>query len=101
MRPGNLSRRSYVGDVAPRLAFLVSDARPQLLSMFNNVRRDPSKFVMRSLLPKSEVRGFNVRVFSSMGKGFYMPRCGIGRQCQSDGGATLAINDDVSACFVG
>lgn len=84
--------RPYFGDAA---------STAETLSMFNNVRRDPSKFVMRSLLPKSEVRGFNLRVFSSMGKGFYMPRCGIGRQCQSDGGATLAINDDVSACFVG
>lgn len=84
--------RPYFGDAA---------SAAETLLMFNNVRRDPSRFVMRSLLPESEVRGLNLRVFSSIGKGFFMPRCGIGRQCQSDGGATLAINDDVSACFVG
>ena len=55
---------------------------------------------MRSLLPDAEMRGFNLRIFSSMSKGFYMPPCGIGRHCQSDGGATLAINDDVSVFFV-
>ena len=84
--------RPYFGDAA---------TASETLSMLNAVRRNPLKFVMRSLLPQSSMRGFNLRVFSSMGKGFYMPRCGIGRQCQSDGGATLAINDDVSACFVG
>ncbi len=84
--------RPYFGDAA---------TASETLSMLNAVRRNPSKFVTRSLLPDSERRGFNLRVFSSMGKGFYMPRCGIGRQCQSDGGATLAINDDVSARFVG
>ena len=68
--------------------------------MLNAVRCDPSKFVMRSLLPDAEMRGFNLSVFSSMSKGFYMPPCGIGRHCQSDGGATLAINDDVSVFFV-
>ncbi|MEJ7589981.1 MAG: circularly permuted type 2 ATP-grasp protein [Planctomycetaceae bacterium] len=84
--------RSYFGDAT---------TADETLTMLNAVRRHPSKFVTRSLLPDSERRGFNLRVFSSMGKGFYMPRCGIGRQCQSDGGATLAINDDVSACFIG
>lgn len=87
-----LPARPYFGDVAT-----TADTR----SLLNAVRRDPTKFVMRSLLPDSEMRGFSLRVFSSMGKGFYMPRCGIGRQCQTDGGATLAINDDVSASFVG
>jgi len=84
--------RPYFGDAAKPA---------ETLSMLNAVRRDPSRFVRRSLLPDSEMRGFNLRVFSSMAKGFYMPRCGIGRACQSDGGATLAINDDVSACFIG
>ena len=84
--------RPYFGDAA---------TASETHSMLNAVRRNPSKFVTRALLPDSEMRGFNLRVFSSMGKGFYLPRCGIGRQCQSDGGATLAINDDVSACFVG
>ena len=84
--------RPYFGDAA---------TASETISMLNSVRRNPSKFVTRLLLPDSEMRGFNLRVFSSMGKGFYMPRCGIGRKCQSDGGATLAVNDDVSACFVG
>ena len=84
--------RPYFGDAA---------TTSETLSMLHAVRRNPSKFVTRSLLSDSEMRGFNLRVFSTMGKGFYMPRCGIGRQCQSDGGATLAINDDVSARFVG
>ena len=84
--------RPYFGDAAKTT---------ETLSMLNAVRCNPSKFVTRSLLPDSELGGFNLRVFSNMGKGFYMPRCGIGRQCQSDGGATLAINDDVSACFIG
>jgi len=84
--------RPYFGDAA---------TASETHSMLNAVRRNPLKFITRLLLPDSEIRGFNLRVFSSMGKGFYMPRCGIGRQCQSDGGATLAINDDVSASFVG
>ncbi len=70
-------------------------------SMINAVRRDPGKFVMRSLLPDADQGGFNLRVFSSMGKGFFMPLCGIGRECQADGGATLAINEDPSTRFVG
>lgn len=83
--------RPYFGDAA---------TPSERLSMLNAVRCDPSKFVMRSRLPDAEMRGFNLRVFSSMSKGFYMPPCGIGRHCQSDGGATLAINDDVSVFFV-
>ena len=83
--------RPYFGDAA---------TPSERLSMLNAVRCDPSKFVMRSLLPDAEMRGFNLRIFSSMSKGFYMPPCGIGRHCQSDGGATLAINDDVSVFFV-
>lgn len=70
-------------------------------SMLNAVRHEPERFVMRSLLPDSGCGGFNLRVFSSMGKGFFMPLCGVGRSCQADGGATLAINDDASARFVG
>jgi len=70
-------------------------------SLLGAVRREPGKFVMRSLLPDTDRGGFNLRVFSSMGKGFFMPLCGIGRSCQADGGATLAINEDASACFVG
>ena len=70
-------------------------------TMFNAVRREPGKFVMRPLLPDTDRGGFNLRVFSSMGKGFFMPLCGIGRLCQADGGATLAINEDASARFVG
>ena len=84
-----------------RPCFGDSATKAETLAMLDAVRRDPEKFVTRDLLPASEPRGFSLRVFSSLGKGFYMPRCGIGRQCQSDGGATLAINDDVSACFVG
>ncbi len=70
-------------------------------SMFASVRREPEKFVMRSALPDADQGGFNLRVFSSMGKGFIMPVCGIGSSCQADGGATLAINEDASARFVG
>jgi len=70
-------------------------------SMVSAVRREPGKFVMRDLLPETAPGGFSLRVFSSMGKGFFMPLCGIGRTCQPDGGATLAINEDASARFVG
>ena len=70
-------------------------------SMLNAVRHEPGKFVMRSLLPDTDCGGFSLRVFSSMGKGFLMPHCGIGRSRQADGGATLAINEDASARFVG
>lgn len=83
--------RPYFGDAA---------TPSETLSMLHAVRCDPSKFVMRSLLADADMRGFNLRVFSSMSQGFYMPPCGIGRHCQSDGGATLAINDDVSVFFV-
>lgn len=70
-------------------------------AMFSAVRREPVKFVMRALRPDTDRGGFSLRVFSSMGKGFFMPLCGIGRTCQADGGATLAINEDASARFVG
>ena len=70
-------------------------------AMLNAVRHEPGKFVMRALMPDADQGGFNLRVFSSMGKGFFMPLCGIGRSCQADGGATLAINEDASARFVG
>ena len=83
--------RPYLGNSA---------TKAETLSMLNSVRRNPEKFVLRNLLPQAEASGFNLRVFSTMGNGFYMPRCGIGRKCQSDGGATLAINDDESAFFV-
>jgi uncharacterized circularly permuted ATP-grasp superfamily protein len=83
--------RPYLGNSA---------TKAETLLMLNSVRRNPEKFVIRNLLPKAEASGFNLRVFSTMGNGFYMPRCGIGRKCQSDGGATLAINDDESAFFV-
>ncbi len=70
-------------------------------SMLSMVHREPGKFVMRELLPDTDRGGFNLRVFSSMSKGFFMPFCGIGRICQADGGATLSINEDASARFVG
>lgn len=73
----------------------------EMASMLSAVRGEPEKFVMRALLPETDPGGFNLRVFSSMGKGFFMPLCGIGRTCQPDGGATLAINEDASARFVG
>lgn len=84
--------RPYFGDSA---------TAEQTSSMLSAVRRDPEKYVIRKLLPDAEQRGFNLRVFSTMGNGFFVPLCGIGRECQSDGGATVAINDDPSAHFVG
>ncbi len=77
-----------------------SATKAETLSMLNAVRSHPERFVTRNLLPGFEPRGFSLRVFSSMASGFCMPCCGIGRECQSDGGATLAINDDESAFFV-
>lgn len=77
-----------------------SATKAETLAMLNAVRRHPDRFVTRNLLPGFEPRGFSLRVFSSMAGGFCMPCCGIGRECQSDGGATLAINDDESAFFV-
>jgi uncharacterized circularly permuted ATP-grasp superfamily protein len=83
--------RPYFGDTA---------TRTETASMLNAVKRNPQHFVTRDLLPDSARRGFSLRVFSTMGDVFYMPRCGIGRNCQADGGATLAINDDASTYFV-
>jgi len=83
--------RPYFGDIA---------TAAETVAILNMVRRDPQHFVVRALLPDAARDGFNLRVFSSMGDAFCMPRCGIGRDCQSDGGATLAINADKSAFFV-
>ncbi len=83
--------RPYFGDTA---------TKAETVSMLSAVHRDPQHFVMRDLLPDSARRGFSLRVFSTLGDVFYMPRCGIGRNCQADGGATLAINDDESTFFL-
>jgi uncharacterized circularly permuted ATP-grasp superfamily protein len=84
--------RPYFGDTA---------TVAQTSSMLQAVRHSPERFVVRRLLSDRRPRGFNLRVFSNTGRGFCVPLCGIGRDCQSDGGATLAVNDDPSARFVG
>ena len=83
--------RPFFGDTA---------TAAETVAILKAVRRDPQNFVVRDLLPEAARGGFNLRVFSSMGDVFCMPRCGIGRNCQADGGATLAINADNSVFFV-
>jgi uncharacterized circularly permuted ATP-grasp superfamily protein len=63
----------------------------EFADLLKRLRKNPSAYVARPLLPEGAEAGMNLRCFASLDSSFRLLPCAIGRRCQPDGGASLSI----------
>jgi uncharacterized circularly permuted ATP-grasp superfamily protein len=63
----------------------------EFADLLARLRRNPEAYVARPLLPDQPDNGLNLRFFATAGPQFHLLPTVIGRRCQPDGGASLAV----------
>lgn len=61
--------------------------------LLQRLRKNPAAYVARPLLPETTDGGLNLRFFATMGGPFRLHPVAIGRRCQPDGGAGVAVRN--------
>ncbi|MFO0429576.1 MAG: circularly permuted type 2 ATP-grasp protein [Planctomyces sp.] len=91
----------------PRRPFFGSSSgKAETAELTSSLLRNPHHYVARPLIEdwsravEGCAAGYNLRVFAGISEKFDMLPAGIGRACQPDGGATLAIANDSTAFLV-
>ena len=82
----------------------------QKADMTARLLKDPQQYVARPIVSSEDIGNdvagrsaggqFNLRVFGGGSRDFTLHPCGIGRQHQPDGGATVAITSDMTTFLV-
>lgn len=79
----------------PARPYFGRDGAPaEFSNLLVRIRKNPSAFVVRPLLPTNSDTSTNLRVFATGGRSFRLLRAAIGRDCQPDGGAAVSIGSD-------